>query len=149
LKLHELQALQVENSNLGKGNFSPVTAPVTERPSEADAAFHERVGMVADSVPAVYLDAWARLNCRRPANVTEMAWRQALDDGGRLLDAWGSMAAEWQWPVEDIFDAPRAGSTVGLIWRIAGRAVESFGPEHVRFGDGEIFERRREATVDR
>jgi hypothetical protein len=149
LMLHELHALQVKSSDLGKGNLSPVTAPVTKHPSEDDSAFHERAGMAADSVPAVYLDAWARLNCKRPANVTEAAWRQALDDGGRFLDAWGSMAAEEQWAVDEIFDVPRAGSAGGLIWEIAGRAVEAFGPECARFDDGEMFERSREATVGR
>jgi hypothetical protein len=149
LKLRQLRALRVENINLGNSALALVTVPVTERPSEDEAAFHERAGMAAESVPTVYLDAWARLNCRRPAKVTEATWRQALDDGGRFLDAWGSIAAEEQWSAGEIFDVPRAGSGGGLIWKIAGRAVESFGPKHVRFDDGEVFERMRELTGDR
>ena len=66
--------------------------------------------------------------------MTEADWRQALDDGGRFLDAWGSMAAEWQWSVADIFDV-----SGGLIWKIAGRTVVAFGPEHARFDDGEVI----------
>jgi hypothetical protein len=150
LRLHELHALQVKSSELGKDNVSPVTEPATTSAEIDDAAFHERAGMAADSVPPVYLDEWARLNCRRPANVTEGAWRQALDDGGRFLDAWGSMAAEWQWSVAAIFDV-----SGGLIWKIAGRAVEAFGPEHARFDDGEVIAnelhpiRARESQADK
>jgi len=136
-ELRPLRPLRVESSEWGKGNFSPVAdvaEPVTTSPECDDAAFHEHAGMAADSVPEVYLNAWARLNCSRPANVTEADWRRALDDGGRFLDAWGSMAAEWQWSVADIFDV-----SGGLIWKIAGRAVEAFGPEHARFDDGEVI----------
>ena len=134
LRLHELHALQVKSSELVNGDAPPVTEPATTSAEIDDAAFDECAGMAADSVPAVYLDEWARLNCRRPANVTEADWRQALDDGGRFLDAWGSMAAEWQWSVADIFDV-----SAGLIWKIAGRAVEAFGPEYARFDDGEVI----------
>ena len=134
LRLQELHALHVKSSQLGKGNVSPVTEPATTSVEIDDAAFDECAGMAVDSVPAVYLDEWARLNCRRPANVTEAEWRQALDDGGRFLDAWGSMAAEWQWSVADILDV-----SGGLIWKIAGRVVEAFGPELARFDDGEVI----------
>jgi hypothetical protein len=150
LELRRLRLLRVENINLGNCALALVIPPVTECPnSEYDAALHERAGMAADSVPVVYLDAWARLNCRRPANVTGASWRQALDDGGRFLDAWGNMAAEEQWSVGEIFDVPRAGLSGGLIWKIAGRAVESFGPKHARFDDGEVFERNEGADCDR
>ncbi|XIA66439.1 hypothetical protein ACFIOY_10830 [Bradyrhizobium sp. TZ2] len=149
LELRQLRPLRVENSNLGERVFGGVVEGVTERSQADEAAIIERAGMAADSVPAVYLEAWARLNWQRPANVTEVAWRQALDDGGRFLDAWGGMAADWQWAVGDIFDVPRAGSAGGLIWKIAGRAVEAFGPECGRYDDGEIFERMREATIGR
>jgi hypothetical protein len=133
-ELRQLRPLRVENSNAGKAGFGSVVEGVTERSQSDEGAIIERAGMAADSVPEVYLNAWAKLNCRRPANVTEAAWRQALDDGGRFLDAWGSMAAEWQWSVADIFDV-----SGGLIWKIAGRAVEAFGPEHARLDDGEVI----------
>jgi hypothetical protein len=141
-ELRQLRPLRVENSNAGKAASGGV---VERSQTDKDTILEERAGMAADSVPEVYLHAWAQLNCRRPAKVTEAAWRQALDDGGRFLDTWGSVAAEWQWSVGEIFDVPRAGSAGGLIWKIAGRAVEAFGPEFARFDDGEVFERMRGA----
>ena len=61
----------------------------------SQAAIEERAGLAADCVPAVYLDAWARLNCQKPFGVSETEWRLALDDGGGFLNAWGNEAAEW------------------------------------------------------
>jgi hypothetical protein len=37
----------------------------------------ERAGLAADLVPTVYLDAWARLNCQKPASASESEWRLA------------------------------------------------------------------------
>jgi hypothetical protein len=56
-------------------------------PDDDAAALEERAGLAADRVPPVYLDAWARLNCQKPASVSQAEWRLALDDGGRFLDA--------------------------------------------------------------
>ena len=60
-----------------------------------DDAIEERAGLAADRVPRAYLDAWARLNHRKPARVSEAEWRRALDDGGRFLDA-SRPEARWQ-----------------------------------------------------
>ncbi len=105
---------------------------------EAGAAIVERVGLCAGSVPAPYLDAWTRLNCQKPAWVSEAEWRQALDDGGRFLDQWGWVSESgWVWTAAELFDAPEAGKDGGLIWRLAGRAVVSYGPDYVRLDDAD------------
>ena len=110
--------------------------------SEADeAAIMERAGLCADSVPAIYLDAWARLNHQKPFRVSDEEWRQALDDGGRFLDRWGSEAALWGWTAGELFDVPRDGQAGGLIWSLAGERVEAFGPEYARTEGGRFFER--------
>jgi hypothetical protein len=36
-----------------------------------EAEIEERAGIAADRVPAVYLDAWARLNCQKPFHVSD------------------------------------------------------------------------------
>ena len=114
-----------------------------------EAAILERAGLCADSVPAIYLDAWARLNCKKPLRVSEAEWRQALDDGGRFLDAWGWVCGSgWEWSAGELFDIPSAISEGGLIWRLGGALVEVYGPDHVRLSDGrtikrEIFEGKR------
>lgn len=33
---------------------------------ESAALLEERAGLCADSIPSLYLDAWARLNCQKP-----------------------------------------------------------------------------------
>jgi hypothetical protein len=102
----------------------------------ADDAIEERAGLAADRVPPVYLDAWARLNCQKPASVSEAEWRLALDDGGRFLDAWGSEAAEAGWTPGQLFDV-----TAGLVWRLAGERVEAIGGDHVQLSDGRAIVR--------
>jgi hypothetical protein len=47
--------------------------------------------MAADSVPDVYLDAWARLQCQRP-RVPDDEWQLAINDADGFLDAWGRLA---------------------------------------------------------
>jgi hypothetical protein len=105
--------------------------------AEPDAdEIDERAGIANDSVPGLYLDAWARLNWQKPARVSETHWRLALDEGGRFLDTWGEEAAALGWTPGDLFDV--AG---GLVWRLGGERVEALGPDHVRLGNGQILER--------
>ena len=87
--------------------------------------------MAADSVPAVYLKTWARINHRKPLRVSEADWRRALNDGGLFLDAWAGEAAALGWPAVRIFDVP-----AGLIWRLRGERVETLGADHAWLGDG-------------
>jgi hypothetical protein len=80
-----------------------------------------------------YRNAWARFQLRRPAGVTEQAWRQAMDDAGRFLDQWGKLADSFGWLPGDLFDVPRDG-TMGLVWWLQGRNVTALGPEHAGVG---------------
>jgi hypothetical protein len=89
------------------------------------------MGLCADSVPPIYLDPWARLNCQKPARVSDAEWRLALDDGGRFLDAWGEAAAEAGWTWENLF-SPASG----LLWGLHGATVETLGADHLRLNDG-------------
>jgi hypothetical protein len=112
-------------------NRSDVAIVATDRAAEIE----ERAGLAADRVPPVYLDAWARLNYQKPFNVSEAAWRLALDDGGCFLDAWGSEAAEAGWTPGQLFDV-----TAGLVWRLAGERVEAIGGHHAKLSE-RIIER--------
>jgi hypothetical protein len=102
-----------------------------------ESAIEERAALAADSVPACYLDAWARLNHQKPFCVAEAEWRLALDDGGRFLDAWGSEAAELGWTPGELFDVE-----AGLVWRLSGQRVKAFAWDHVWLQDGRIIFRR-------
>ena len=104
-------------------------------PVDMDAV-EERAAMAADSVPACYLDAWARLQCQRPPSVAESDWRQAIDDAGRFLDAWGAEVADAEWTPGELFRV-----TTGLVWRLAGERVETAGADHVRLSDGRTIKR--------
>jgi Single-strand binding protein family len=81
----------------------------------------------------MHLDAWARFQLQCPDGVTEQAWRQAIDDSGRLLDKWGKLADSFGWTPVDLFDVPRDGA-MGLAWWLKGRTVTALGPEHASVG---------------
>jgi hypothetical protein len=135
-ELRQLRRLRLENASEGrsakKGVSSPVTAPLAD---DLDA-IEERAALAADCVPACYLDAWARLQCQKPASVSEAEWRLALDDGGLFLDAWGNDAADMRWTPGELFDV-----TAGLVFRLAGAVVEALGPDHMRLDDGRTLNR--------
>jgi hypothetical protein len=111
--------------------------------NDTAVAFDERASLAADGVPPVYLKEWARLNCQKPASLSEAEWRQALDDGGRFLDAFGAEAAETGWTPIELF-----GIRAGLVWRLAGESVEAIGCDSVRlFGGGRSLARLTLATT--
>ena len=115
--------------------------------AEADA-IEERAAMAADSVPAIYLDAWARLQVQRPLSVTEDDWRSAVDDAGLFLDAWSEHAASMGWDACDLFDVPRQGRSGGLVWQLRGERVDALGEDHARTAAGRTIERRRKNSTD-
>lgn len=119
--------------------------PLAEEAESVRDAIEERAALCAGIVPAPYLDAWARLNHQKPMGVSEADWNRAVDDGGRFLDRWGREAAEWGWTAGELFDVPREGHAGGLIWRLAGRAAISYGPDYVRLDDDDdtVIERGR------
>jgi hypothetical protein len=116
-----------------------VASPDPDDSDDANAdpvAVDERAGLAADRVPRMYLNQWAQLNCRKPASVSEAEWRQALDDGGRFLDAFGAEAANAGWTPSGLF-----GVRAGLVWRLSGERVEAIGHNGVRLSGGRTFAR--------
>jgi hypothetical protein len=101
----------------------------------------ERAALAADSVPAVYLDAWARLN-QKPKGVSEAEWRRALDDGGLFLDGWGADAATMLWTASELFDVPHDGRPGGLVWQLKGERIGALGEERARLRGGRTIGRR-------
>jgi hypothetical protein len=89
--------------------------------------------MASDSVPERYLDAWARFQLQCPGDVTEQAWRRAIDDAGRFLAQWDKLADSFGWLPGDLFDVPH-DCAMGLAWWVKGRAVTALGPEHACVG---------------
>jgi hypothetical protein len=85
----------------------------------------------------VYLDAWARLNCQRPFNVTEADWRRALGDAGVFLDAHGQKAAKIGWTPGELFDVGR-----GLIWNLRGERIAEIGTHSAHTSNGRVLDKR-------
>jgi hypothetical protein len=143
-QLRQLRQLRLENADGEKsareGVFSPVAAPIAP---DFDA-IEERAVLAADCVPARYLDAWARLQCQRPFYPSLEAWRQAIEDSGLFLDAWGAEAATMRWTAGELFDVPREGTPGGLVWQLKGERVEALDEARARLRDGRTI--RREYT---
>ncbi len=140
-ELRQLRPLRVKNDDLGKTVFGGVIDGVPAFPEANEDAVLERAGLCADSFPSIYLDAWSRLNCQRPASVSDAEWRQAQNDGGLFLDAWGAEAAQYGWTVGDLFSIPGGCRPGGLIWSLTGALVEAFGRDRARLSDGRSIER--------
>jgi hypothetical protein len=104
LKLQRLRQLRLENDKGGNGVIRGVVGGVAGVPEPDEAGVEEHKALAMDSVPEPYLDAWARLQCQKPAHVTVEQWRQAIDDAGRFLDQWGRMAAGFEWTAGELFD---------------------------------------------
>ena len=140
-QLRQLRPLRLENVNGGKSASEGVTSPVTQPLAPDRDAIEERAGLAADSVPACYLDAWARLNHQRPARVSEPEWRLVLDEGGRFLDAWGAEAATMRWTAGELFDVPRDGRPGGIVWQLKGERVDALGEDRARLEVGRTIKR--------
>jgi hypothetical protein len=99
---------------------------IDRAPDPGEVEVEEPKGMAMGGLPAAYLDAWARLQCQRPAQIAEATWRQAIDDAGRFLDQLGSLAVEFQWTPGELFDVPRDGRPGGPIWFIQWSGMNLF-----------------------
>ncbi|MGO4869845.1 MAG: hypothetical protein ACLPGW_04435, partial [Roseiarcus sp.] len=108
-----------KNDKRGKETTEARAANFVSPQKEDADAIEECAGLAADRVPLVYLDARSRLNCRKPARVSDAEWHRALDDGGQFVDAWGNDAVALQWTPGELFDVK-----TGLVWRLAGERVE-------------------------
>ena len=105
--------------------------------ADLEAEIQERAGMAADSVPEIYLDAWARLQCVKPTGVVEAHWQVAINDAGLFLDGWSKFAPGLGWTASELFEA-----TTGLAWQLRGAFVQALGADHARLSDGRILEKQ-------
>jgi hypothetical protein len=138
-ELRPLRPLRLESGNVGEMTDEDAAAHVAPPDADVADAIEERAALAADIVPACYLDAWARLNHRKPAGVSDAEWRLALDDGGRFLDKWGVRAAALGWSIDELFDLPRDGATGGLSWRLEGASVLELAAHSARTDDERII----------
>jgi hypothetical protein len=150
LTLQWLCPLRLENDRLANDVIRGVVRGVAVL-NDADEAgigiaeieAGERIGMAAGSVAEPYLDAWARIQCHKPMQVSDEEWRQAIDDAGKFLDTWSSLALEFGWTTGDLFDVPRDGSPGGLVWFLVGETVRALRPALATTESGRDFSRAR------
>jgi hypothetical protein len=140
LKLQQLRQLRIETDKLANDVIRGVAGDVTSPPEPDEAEIEERKGIAMASVPEPYRDAFARLKCQRPIGVGEAARLRAIDDAGRFVDQWASLAVEFGWKPGDLFDVPREGKS-GLVWHLAGETVRSIGPDGAFTTSGRVFDR--------
>jgi hypothetical protein len=103
-------------SDLGRGSSRNDGLP---DPDETE--IEERMGIAANSVSEPYLDAFGRLQCQELIAVSDDEQRQAVNDAGRFLDAWGALAGEFQWSPGELFDVPRHDERCRLVWFLKAR----------------------------
>jgi hypothetical protein len=106
-------------------------------PDDIEADERVAIAIVLGKVPPVYAGAWAAFQMQRPQHRTEAEWLLALDDAGRFLDDWASLALDFGWQPDDIFGQD------GLAWFGAGERVRALGPENAITVSGRIFTRAR------
>jgi hypothetical protein len=80
------------------------------------------------SAATPFADALTELENHRPEGVGEARWHEALKEGRRFVETWGSQAAIFGWTASDLFGlhpiAPLARyDAMGLIWLLRGRTV--------------------------
>jgi hypothetical protein len=85
--------------------------------------------------PEAYADAWAVFQIRKPTNVSGADWYRAVDDAGRFLDEWASLALDFGWQLSDIFGSD------GLAWFCAGERVRALRPDNAITVTERIFTR--------
>ena len=81
-------------------------------------------------VPALYAEAFARMQASCPAGMSTVRWEQALNDAGLFLDAHGAAAAALGWRVEDLF------ARAGLVWALTGATVICLSSSQAMLSDG-------------
>jgi hypothetical protein len=93
----------------------------------------ERAALAADRVPAVYLELWATFQSRRPLLASVVQWQQAMDDAGNFLDQWGRLAAQFDWPPDDLFGHD------GLAFFLMAERVRALAPGQATTESGRLF----------
>ena len=113
-------------------HLAPEAANSNHDPDELE----ERAAMAVEGgVPALYVDAFARMQMVHPIRLTREEWARTIDDAGRFLDAWGEAAVGLGWSPDDLFGG---GS---LIAALKGSAVMALSPEVATLLDGRMHRR--------
>jgi hypothetical protein len=101
--------------------------------------FEERAAIIEydGEIPREWAEGLARL-CVMPCpeGVSEIRWRQVVDDAGRFADNWAAKASALGWTAIDIFGVDRrkpeaAIHTAGLIWLLGENRIIAISADAV------------------
>ena len=133
---HAFHVFQGKHDIVGNKRFEPGTSPGTcTLPLNITEAERAAIAIELGRVPPAYADSWAAFQSRKPGHVAEAEWLRAVDDAGRFLDEWASLALDFGWRPPDIFGPG------GLAWFCAGERVRALGPDNAITASGRIFAR--------
>ena len=111
---------------------APEAANSNHDPDELE----ERAAMAMEGgVPALYVDAFARMQVVYPIRTSREEWERMVDDAGRFLDAWGEAVVGLGWSAEDLF------GDGGLVPALKGAAVVAPSSEMAALSDGRAYQR--------
>jgi hypothetical protein len=147
----ESQKIVVQRSNPGELNIEQVVQPLfnpfEQIEQQLDLVEREAIALNEGGVPAVYVAAFAAIQCRRPKGVPTERWNRFINDAGVFLDKWGGLAERLGWKDEDLFgldrNAPMARyDRMGLIWLLKGQTVTGLDSDSAVLSGGLKYRRR-------
>ncbi len=115
--------------------------PAHQAPEAANSNYdpdelEERAAMAMEGgVPALCVDAFARMQVVHSILLAREQWARIVDDAGRFLDAWGEAAVRLGWSSDDLFGGG------GLIAALKGSAVTALSSEVAILLDGRMHRR--------
>jgi hypothetical protein len=133
---HQFHPFHLKSDKEGNGEFHGGTAGGTSLlPDDIETDERAAIAVELGKVPPAYAHAWAAFQMRRLEHQSEAEWLAAVDDAGRFLDEWATLALDFGWRPEEIF------SQSGLAWFCAGERVRALGPGNAITSSGRIFVR--------
>jgi hypothetical protein len=131
LRLGELRSTDpgtIRTQAIAVQNVQSVQNAPTTPTFEHSEHFEQRLENASVAGPTPFAHFLAALQARQPQGVDGFRWREALKDGRRFLETWGSQAANLGWTANDLFGLhpiePLARyDAKGLVWLLHGRPV--------------------------
>jgi hypothetical protein len=112
-----------------------VTGIAGRVPGCPDVDERQAIAEVEGGISPLYSAGFARLQLTPPAGLSAPRWRQAVDDAGRFLDAFGQQAQAMGWQSDDLF---RPNS---LVQTLQGAHVTKITSMTAVLSDGRTFKR--------
>jgi hypothetical protein len=104
-------------------------------PECPDADERQAIAEIEGGILPLYSAGFARLQLTLPPGLSVPQWRQAVNDAGRFLDAFGRQAQAMGWREDDLFRLN------GLVQTLQGAYVTKITSTTAIVSDGHTFKR--------